>query len=101
MKGNNFGWIFSICFMLVHSAMEAAVPARWISGDTASPDKPAPVMLREFTLDTMPQMAVFSVAVAGWCEVRVNWNDANSHNHIMFGDLSAWAYEYAVGIVPV
>ncbi len=72
MKGNNFGWIFSICFMLVHSAMEAAVPARWISGDTASPDKPAPVMLREFTLDTMPQMAVFSVAVAGWCEVRVN-----------------------------
>ena len=26
---------------------------------------------------------------------------AASHNHIMFGDLSAWAYEYAVGIVPV
>ena len=33
--------------------------------------------------------------------LRENWNDANSHNHIMFGDLSAWAYEYAVGIVPV
>ena len=33
--------------------------------------------------------------------LREDWNDRNSHNHIMFGDLSAWAYEYAVGIVPV
>ncbi len=24
-----------------------------------------------------------------------------SHNHIMFGDLSAWAYEYVAGIVPL
>ena len=30
------------------------------------------------------------------------WEDffgESSHNHIMFGDLSAWAYEYAAGIV--
>ena len=26
------------------------------------------------------------------------WNGSNSHNHIMFGDLSAWAYEYLAGI---
>lgn len=29
-----------------------------------------------------------------------NWESDTSHNHIMYGDLSAWAYEYAVGIVP-
>ena len=33
--------------------------------------------------------------------LRENWDEFGSHNHIMFGDLSAWAYEYAVGIVPV
>lgn len=33
--------------------------------------------------------------------LREDWDDKNSHNHIMFGDLSAWAYEYAAGIVPI
>lgn len=33
--------------------------------------------------------------------LREKWDDTYSHNHIMFGDLSAWAYEYAAGIVPV
>ena len=33
--------------------------------------------------------------------LRECWDDRNSHNHIMFGDLSAWAYEYVAGIVPV
>ena len=33
--------------------------------------------------------------------LRETWNDSNSHNHIMFGDLSAWAYEYVAGIVPL
>lgn len=28
------------------------------------------------------------------------WNSSSSHNHLMFGDLSAWASEYAAGIVP-
>ena len=32
--------------------------------------------------------------------LRENWDDVGSHNHIMFGDLSAWAYEYVAGIVP-
>lgn len=47
--------------------------------------------------------------VPGWAHwlqfgdgtLRENWNDHGSHNHIMFGDISAWAYEYAAGIVPV
>ncbi|MBE6383442.1 MAG: hypothetical protein E7049_10605 [Lentisphaerae bacterium] len=30
--------------------------------------------------------------------LREEWNGSNSHNHIMFGDLSAWAYEYLAGI---
>ena len=50
----------------------AAVPARWISGDSTEPEKPAPVLLKEFKLDTLPAKAVFSVTVAGWCEVYVN-----------------------------
>ena len=33
--------------------------------------------------------------------LREEWDDYGSHNHIMFGDLSAWAYEYATGIVPL
>ena len=33
--------------------------------------------------------------------LRECWDDRNSHNHIMFGDLSAWAYEYVAGIVPI
>ncbi len=60
------------CVMCSIMCASAAVPARWISGDTASPDKPAPVMLKEFALDILPQKAVFTVSVAGWCEVRVN-----------------------------
>lgn len=30
--------------------------------------------------------------------LREKWDDSYSHNHIMFGDLSAWAYEYLGGI---
>lgn len=33
--------------------------------------------------------------------LREKWDDTQSHNHIMFGDLSAWAYEYVAGIVPL
>jgi len=47
--------------------------------------------------------------VPGWAHwlqfgdgtLREKWDDSYSHNHIMFGDLSAWAYEYVAGIVPV
>ena len=46
--------------------------ARWISGDTLSSEKPAPVLFREFALDVKPTNAVFTVATAGWCEVYVN-----------------------------
>jgi alpha-L-rhamnosidase len=29
-----------------------------------------------------------------------NWNGASSHNHIMFGDISAWCYKALAGIRP-
>lgn len=54
------------------------VPAKWISGDTASPDSPAPILYREFDLGAQPARAAFAVAVAGWCEVRVNGRKAGS-----------------------
>ncbi len=50
----------------------AAAPARWISGDSAKPESPAPVLVKDFHLDALPAKAVFTVAVAGWCEVFVN-----------------------------
>ena len=55
-----------------------AAPAKWISGDSAAPEKPAPVLLKEFRLDSKPAKAVFSVAVAGWCEVRLNGKKVGS-----------------------
>lgn len=30
-----------------------------------------------------------------------NWNGKDSRNHIMFGDISAWMYQYPAGIKPV
>ena len=30
-----------------------------------------------------------------------NWNGRNSLNHIMFGDISAWMYQYLAGIRPL
>ena len=50
----------------------AAAPSKWISGDSTEPEKPAPMLLKEFKIDTLPAKAVFSVTVAGWCEVYVN-----------------------------
>ena len=51
---------------------EADAPAKWISGATDAPECPAPVLFRDFTLAAVPKKAEFTVAVAGWCEVRVN-----------------------------
>ena len=53
-------------------AMANARCPRWISGGTDAPEKPAPTLVKEFALGARPEKAVFSVAVAGWCEVRVN-----------------------------
>ena len=55
----------------VGDASFSAAP-KWISGGTDVPEKPAPVLVRQFSLDTTPTNAVFTVAVAGWCEVSVN-----------------------------
>ena len=52
-------------------AVTLPVP-KWISGDTQAREKPAPVLERTFVLKRSPGDAVFEVAVAGWCEGRVN-----------------------------
>lgn len=42
----------------------------------------------------------------GWCvdqgatTLWENWNGKGSQNHIMFGDISAWMYQYLAGIKP-
>ena len=48
-----------------------AVP-QWISGDSQDRAKPAPVLEKTFVLEDIPAEAVLQLAVAGWCEVRVN-----------------------------
>ena len=53
-----------------------AASPQWISGDSAEPEKPAPALVREFHLGGKPTNAVFTVAVAGWCEVTVNGEKA-------------------------
>ena len=53
-----------------------AMPPKWISGDTAAPECPAPVLARVFSIGVEPSNAVFSVAVEGWCEVYVNGKKA-------------------------
>ena len=68
--------VCSLCYTLLSlaasSAWAADAPAQWISGSSAEPEKPAPVLFKDFRFDAKPESAVFSVAVAGWCEVYVN-----------------------------
>ena len=64
--------IVSCVFVCASLTVSAIATPRWISGDTAAPEKPASVLVKEFTLDAKPKKAVFTVAVAGWCEVLVN-----------------------------
>ena len=45
---------------------------KWISGDTKAPEKPAPVIYRDFRLDAVPTHAEVTLAVAGWHELSVN-----------------------------
>ena len=60
-------------FAAVCAVLNAApVNPKWISGDSAAPEKPAPVLTKKFNLDSPPAAASFEVAVAGWCEVSVN-----------------------------
>ena len=62
----------AVAAQLCAAASQTEVPPKWISGDSTEPEKPAPMLFKEFALDVMPAKAVFSVAVAGWCEVFVN-----------------------------
>ena len=68
LKAIQFIFSLAACISLVCAASEP----RWISGGTDEPEKPAPVLYKDFVISTRPTNAVFSVAVAGWCEVYVN-----------------------------
>ena len=63
------------CLVVVSSFLSCGVAwtaPQWISGDSASPDSPAPVLTRTFELAERPKCASLELAVAGWCEVTVN-----------------------------
>lgn len=51
---------------------ELLLVAVWISGGTSAPESPAPILSRSFELKELPVDAKVSLAVDGWCEVRVN-----------------------------
>ena len=53
-------------------SLSAMSSPKWISGGTDAPESSAPMLVREFALDAKPGKAVFTAAVAGWCEVYVN-----------------------------
>lgn len=61
----------SVGIGLLVPAFAAEIP-RWISGGGASPESPAPVLERTFSLQALPSSAAFEIAVAGWCEVSLN-----------------------------
>ena len=66
------GRVLAIAALACVPFLSGASAPRWISGGTDEPEKPAPVLEKRFVLDARPAKAVFSVAVAGWCEVHVN-----------------------------
>ena len=63
--------LLCLCATLVAVTAFGGIP-KWISGDTKSPDKPAPIVYRDFRLDSMPSHAEMTMAVAGWHELNVN-----------------------------
>ena len=42
--------VVAACF----TVLEGVAGGLWISGDTAAPEKPAPVLMKEFVLDSKP-----------------------------------------------
>ena len=44
----------------------------WISGGASEPEAPAPVLVKSFSLDSVPKKAILDLAVAGWHELSVN-----------------------------
>lgn len=50
----------------------AARSPQWISGESVSPKCPAPVLVKSFVGDGSSGKVTLDLAVAGWCEVRLN-----------------------------
>ena len=61
----------AVALAVVGCKTSLGVP-RWISGDTKAPEKSAPVIYRDFRLDTLPSHVEITLAVAGWHELSVN-----------------------------
>ena len=71
--------IFAVLVCAADMTASAAAAPRWISGDTAAPEKPAPVLAKEFALDAKPAKAVFDWTVALICLAGIaawHWNPA-------------------------
>ena len=64
--------LFAINGKAAERCAEMPPQARWISGETVSPESPAPVLERRFDLAEIPRKAELVLAVAGWVEVSVN-----------------------------
>ena len=66
----------AVCLLMAGGAAAAdaasASQGRWISGDSAAPEKPAPVLERRFVLERPARRAELRLAVAGWHELSVN-----------------------------
>ncbi len=55
-----------------------------------------------FKLITQPEFPGWGFWIkSGATSLREEWNNSSSQNHIMFGDISAWMYQYLAGIVPI
>lgn len=63
--------LLCMCVMLVVATAFGGIP-KWISGNTKAPERPAPVVYRDFCLDSMPVRAEVTLVVAGWHELSVN-----------------------------
>ena len=61
-----------VAVLWLGTGFAAPLGGEWISGDTAAPESPAPVLEKRFELAEIPQNSVLTLAVAGWHELSVN-----------------------------
>ena len=64
--------MFAALTLVVATEASLGDVPRWISGDSKDPERPAPIIYRDFRLDEVPTSAEMTLAVAGWHELNVN-----------------------------
>ncbi len=68
--------MLSACLTFGFQAVADGTPrARWITGAALKTD--SPILEKAFALKAAPKEAVLDIAVAGWCEIRVNGERIN------------------------